>query len=118
MRILADECIDASTVSAFRAAGWEVTYVAEVAPGSPDGEVLDMAKRLKALLLTADKDFGEIVFRRREAPYGVLLVRLPGMDPNERARLAVRVVTRHADELFGNFSVLTGASLRVRRPFR
>jgi predicted nuclease of predicted toxin-antitoxin system len=64
VRWLADECVDASLVARLRAAGHDVVYVAEIAPATSDAEVVGLAQRDGRLLLTEDKDFGDLVFRR------------------------------------------------------
>ena len=63
MNLLADEGVDRQIVALLRQAGHDVLYIAELEPGIADQTVFDKANRLNALLITADKDFGELVFR-------------------------------------------------------
>ena len=63
MRWLADECVDAALVRRLRTAGHDVIYAAEVASGATDAQILRRANDEDRLLLTEDKDFGELVFR-------------------------------------------------------
>ena len=72
----ADECVDAALVSRLRAAGHDVFYAAELAPGSTDVELIQRAQTENRLLLTEDKDFGELVFRAGMLVPGVVLLRL------------------------------------------
>ena len=65
MNFLADESVDRPIVDSLRQRGHDVLYVAEMEPGISDDAVLDLANQEGALLLTADKDFGELVFRQR-----------------------------------------------------
>src|SRR6516165_3389021 len=76
MRWLADECVDAALVSQLRDAGQDILYVAEVASGATDAEVLRRARNDSRLLLTEDKDFGELLFRLKLAVSGLVLLRL------------------------------------------
>ena len=76
MRFVADENLDSQIVSAVRARGHEVLYVAEMAPGIKDDEVLRLARAESAVLITGDKDFGALVFARGLSHAGVVLVRL------------------------------------------
>mgnify|MGYP003976285159 CR=1 FL=1 len=62
---LPDECIDKRIVDNLRDKGYDMICVAELAPSIPDDEVLDLANEKSAILLTNDKDFGELVFRQR-----------------------------------------------------
>ena len=63
MNLLADESVDEQIVQRLRREGIDVSYVAEMEPGIPDELVLTRSNETDALLLTADKDFGELVFR-------------------------------------------------------
>lgn len=75
MKLVADESIEGPSVYALRKAGHEVLFIAEFSPGIEDSTVLEIASREDALLLTADKDFGELVFRNGQTHSGVLLIR-------------------------------------------
>jgi predicted nuclease of predicted toxin-antitoxin system len=76
VRWLADECVDAGLVARLRGAGHDVLYMAEVAPAQSDNEVLARAQHDNRLLLTEDKDFGDLVFRRGQPVPGVVLLRI------------------------------------------
>ena len=114
MKFVADEGMDAPVVHRLRHAGHDVWYVAEEAPGLADEAVLDAARRQQALLLTADKDFGELVFRLRRLTTGVVLVRLPGLGAARKATIVAQALEDHGQELPGNFTVIQPASIRVR----
>ena len=75
MRFLADESCDFAGVRARRADGHAVKAVGEVAAGASDEKVIATAIREGAVLLTADKDFGQLVFAERRATGGVIFIR-------------------------------------------
>jgi len=81
-------------VRGLRSAGHEVTYVAELAPGIADEAVLALARERNAVLVTADKDFGELVFARNLPHAGVILIRLHGLESIDKVN---RVVAEVAD---------------------
>lgn len=66
MNLLADEGVDRPIVEKLRREGHTVAYIAEMSPGIDDDTILDQANVNNALLLTLDKDFGELVFRCRD----------------------------------------------------
>jgi hypothetical protein len=74
--VVADESVLGFIVRALRSDGHVVEYIAETAPGIADPDVLDAANATEAVLLTADKDFGELVIRLRRLSHGVVLYRL------------------------------------------
>jgi predicted nuclease of predicted toxin-antitoxin system len=78
--------------------------------------VLARAAKSGRVLVTADKDFGELVYRLGRAHAGVVLLRLAGVPPEERAETASAVFRDRAADLPGNFTVVAPDAVRVRRP--
>ena len=114
VKLLADENIAASLVKALREDGIDVLYVAEIASGIKDDEVLNLARDGARLLLTEDKDFGELVFRMKRSPPGVLLLRLP-LSQRAQARGRVQAVLHlHGDRLSDHFTVVEPERVRFR----
>lgn len=115
MNLVADEGVDWPIVERLRADGHDVLYVAELLPGVPDDEVLDQANARDAVLLTADKDFGELIFRQRRLHGGVILLRLAGLTNVTKAMLVAEVCRERATERVGAFSVVAPDQVRIRR---
>jgi len=69
VKFLADEDVDKPIVERLRKDSHIVFYVIEMEPGISDDEVIQRANQESALLLTADKDFGELVFRQGRIVY-------------------------------------------------
>ena len=117
MNFLADENVDRQIVERLRQDGHAVTAVAEMAPGIADPAVLAAANASASVLLTADKDFGEIVFRQRRWSGGIILIRLAGLSPEAKALMVGSVVSNHAAELVEAFTVVTRRAVRIRRRY-
>ena len=66
MILLVDESVDRQVVDRLREDGHTVSYVAEMDPGISDDDVLSLANEKEAVLLTADRDFGELIFRQKK----------------------------------------------------
>jgi predicted nuclease of predicted toxin-antitoxin system len=115
MNLVADESVDRQIVERLRQEGHRVRYVAEMAPGIPDDAVLDSANRESAVLLTADKDFGELVFRQQRVTSGVVLFRLAGLSPERKAALVASAIRQRGRQLEGAFTVITPGMVRLRR---
>lgn len=118
MKFLADESIDAPVVEGLRRAGHSVAYIAEMIPGIEDETVLNLSKQTSALLLTADREFSEVVFRQRRIQAGIVLVRLPGESPAEKAVSAVDAVANHDAEFHQAFTVISPSVVRVRKTIK
>jgi len=115
MNIFADESVDRQIVERLRREQHKVDYVPEMAPGISDNEVLDWSNQKEALLITADKDFGDLVFRKKQSMCGILLIRLSGMPAAEKAERVAITVHRYGEEMLNRFSVLTKDALRIRK---
>lgn len=114
MRLITDENIWVSMTRAFRLAGHPVYSILESQPGIKDEEVLRLAFERNVLLVTADKGYGNMVFRQQLPTSGVLLLRLRELEDTERNNLALRVLEEFGDSLLGQFSVLTTRDLRSK----
>jgi len=115
MRLVADESIDGPIVARLRDEGHEIDYVAEMSPSVEDDFVLNLANRRPALLMTADKDFGELVFRLRSVSLGVVLVRLAGLSASLKAQITADALRLHGEEMIHAFSVISPGLVRIRR---
>jgi predicted nuclease of predicted toxin-antitoxin system len=114
MRILADESCDFSVVLALRAAGHDVVAVAEAAPTIEDSEVIERAVREVRVLLTEDKDFGQLVFAGARESSGVVLIRFPASARSALPALVLETIRHHGEQLAGSFVVLEPHRTRVR----
>jgi len=114
LKILADEGVDKAIVDRLRLDGNQVMYVAEMAPSISDDAVLDIANKESALLITSDKDFGELIFLQRRTAQGVLLLRLAGLSNLRKAEIVSLTVKEHANELIQSFTVVSPGMIRIR----
>ena len=114
MRFLADENVHRGIVSGLRAAGHDVAWVAESNPGALDEDVLALARVEDRVLLTFDRDFGElVVLRLRSAGPGVIYLRLPRTAVN-LALQRLGAVLASGDTLEGSLVVFAPARMRRR----
>ena len=115
MNLLADENIDRQIVARLRKDGHGMLYIAEIAPSVSDDEVLSKANSIQAVLITADKDFGELVYRLGRIHAGVVLLRLAGLSAESKADILSAALRGRGAEMADSFSVVTRASIRIRR---
>jgi predicted nuclease of predicted toxin-antitoxin system len=115
MNFVADENVDGQIVHVLRQDGHTVFYTAEFAAGISDAELLDSANASQAILITSDKDFGELVYRLKQTAHGVLLLRLFGLSADAKAQQVSAAIINHGADLPGSFSVLTPGAIRIRK---
>jgi predicted nuclease of predicted toxin-antitoxin system len=113
MRILADENFPRDAVLALRECGHDVTWVRSDAPGISDIEVLARAQGGNRVLITFDKDFGELAFRSGlPASSVIVLFRISATSPSYIARVAVAALESRADWT-GHFAVVEDDRIRM-----
>ncbi len=115
MRFVADEGLDNPIVELLRNNSYEVFYIKEEHPGIADEEVLKIANQRNAVLITTDKDFGELVYRLKQIHNGIILIRLSGMKSAEKAKIVTDAIIEHEKELEGAFTVINKTHIKIRK---
>ena len=92
----------------------DVSYVAETAAGAADREVLLIAQRENRLLLTEDKDFGDLVFRTRATVPGLVLLRLGQLQLSSKWERLESAIERFGEGLVGRYTVIEVSRFRSR----
>jgi predicted nuclease of predicted toxin-antitoxin system len=114
MKLLADENVESPIVQFLRADGHDVLYLPEVLSSSPDPAVLQRANLEERIVLTSDLDFGELVFHRRLAAAGIILMRLKTRNLDEKLALFQAHWEAASRQAPGHFVVITRTRIRVR----
>jgi predicted nuclease of predicted toxin-antitoxin system len=114
MHFLADENVSLLVVEQLRAAGFEVATVGLTKPGASDAEVLAMATGQGYVLITEDRDFGELVIRQQVQVQGVVLLELDRLSNAAEAGRVAAVVSANMDKLPGSLCVIEPARVRMR----
>ncbi len=117
MRLVADECIGPAIVRWLRSEGHEVISIFETARGSVDGDILGWAVHEGCVLLTADKDFGDLVYRDSHPHRGIVLLRLDDHTTRNTVRVLTELFMHYTDQIPDHFVVVTETNVRVSRTF-
>jgi len=115
VRFLVDESCDFAVVRALRSAGFDVVAVAEVVPRALDEAVIELAVLEDRIVLTEDKDFGQLVYGSGRPSSGVILLRFPGRARSSIPEAVLRVVNEQGARLAGAFTIVQPGRLRIRR---
>ena len=113
MKFVADESFDFPIVKALRDAGHDVYSIKEQSPRMDDDEILKTANESKRILLTCDKDFGELVFRLKLVSSGIILLRLPELSNQKKEEITLQCITQHGEILTSSFCVITSGKVRI-----
>lgn len=110
-----DENVGSSVADWLKKQRHNVSSVYEVCRGESDTFVLDKALVEERILLTNDKDFGEMVFRHKRPHSGVILLRLANEQPLKTIAAMRGLLERYSDQLAENYIVVTETAVRIVR---
>ena len=110
MLFLVDESVGKKFSDILRNSGKDALFVGDFLPEVDDESVLYFAYKHDRILITADKDFGELIFKLRKPSAGIILLRTPITDPEKRFEM----VKNALDKSEGKFIVVKEGQIRVR----
>ncbi len=111
---LADENIPLYVVKQLRKEGYKVISVTEEFAGSSDEKILELSSRNKWVIITFDKDFGELIYKQKSnKPYGIILMRVTPKSPEYILQLLKWLLLQTNISFEVNFVVLNKDKVRV-----
>ena len=113
MNFVADESCARPVIQALREAGHDVVAIAEIAKGATDDQVLERALKEKRVLITEDRDFGELIYARGRSSAGVILVRFPSRARRAKSATVIEAVSKLGSRLGDAFTVVEPGRLRI-----
>ena len=111
MKLLLDACVWGGAVETLETAGHDVVWAGEWSEDPGDAEILALAHAESRVLVTLDKDFGELVVVHQQPHSGVL--RLVNLPARQQAQVCLRVLDRFGEELGGG-AIVTAEPGRIR----
>lgn len=93
MKFITDENLGIKVPKYLKGLGFEVISAIEVALSKPDTDILRLANKENRILLTTDKDFGELVFKDKLVHSGVILLRLKDESVENKKKVLIRELT-------------------------
>lgn len=107
MKFLLDENIGKSLARFLTQLGHTALRVKVINPGINDFQVLSLSVEKKAILITEDKDFGELVFKHKQIHSGVVLLRLVDQTSENTKKALLFLLSKHRENLENKFIVIT-----------
>lgn len=114
MNVLVDVSAGRAVADTLTALGHDVVSVRDRDPKMIDADILTWAVAEQRLVVTMDKDFGELVYRSGLAHAGVLFLRLEDARTAEKAQVVTDIFTNYGSQLPGRFAVYQDGRLRIR----
>ena len=113
LKIIVDECVDFRIFKDGKFDGYDIIFISKEHSGITDLEVINLAEKESAIIITEDKDFGEWVFSHHRR-IGVIFLRFSSNDLNLIKISLFNVIQKHQNELVNYFTVISPNKLRMR----
>lgn len=117
MNFLADENLEYSIISYLREKNINILAVRDLMKGSTDTEIIEYALNNNRVIITNDKDFGELTFRLHKPNMGVILLRLPNLSSVEKMNLLISAIEKLGEDVANKFIVIEENTIRIRSLF-
>jgi predicted nuclease of predicted toxin-antitoxin system len=114
MRLVIDESVRGRALAGLEEDGHDLLRIRLIAPRLPDPEILTFARRNGAVVVTADRDFGELIFRLQHPEAGVVFLRLGTLPVAVKSAMLRAVVREHGLRLMNAFTVVGRTRTRIR----
>ncbi len=114
LKFLADESCDFAIVRCLRSASYDVEAISEIASGETDANIIKMALTSGRILITEDRDFGDLVYAHQKKHGGIILIRFPATARQGMAEAIRDLVQQKGPDLFGCFVVVNPSKIRIR----
>ena len=116
MKFLANEYFPIPSIKILRKTGIEVKSIIEDFQGISDRQVIEIAKQENLIILTFDKDYGELIFRLgAESPPSVVFFRHKGNNPEFAGNLLSNLIGENKIHLEKTFTVIEEHNIRQRQ---
>lgn len=111
MKLLLDTCVWGGAKSGLLSAGHDVVWAGDWSVDPGDAEILDRAHAEERVLVTLDKDFGELAIIRNLPHCGIM--RLVNISAVRQAPVCLFCLSRYGEELLAG-GIVTADETRVR----
>lgn len=112
IRFIADVNIEKVLIDYLIDNGYNIKWIPDYNRKMLDDELLELANREKRILITNDKDFGEITFLQRKLSIGIILIRVKGQKAEDKVKLFKKLLHNYSDKLLNHFTVITKEKIR------
>lgn len=95
--------------------GYDVKNVRDIDPKAKDSEILSLTVKDGRMVITMDKDFGELIYNSGKKHAGVLILRLEDANGEQKVEVVKKILHEYADKIENRFCVFQDGRLRIRK---
>ena len=112
IKFIGDVNVEKPIIDYLLANGYNTIWVPNLDCRMVDERLLELANRERRILITNDKDFGELTYRQKRVSTGIVLFRVKGQNSRDKVRLLQKLLLTHGNRLKGYFTVVTRKKIR------
>ncbi|RJQ21495.1 MAG: hypothetical protein C4560_03760 [Nitrospiraceae bacterium] len=111
-KFIADVNVERPIVDYLTENGYDVKWIPDYDCEILDEDLLRIANKEKRILITNDKDFGELIFLQKKLSTGIILIRIKGQRVKDKLRLLKKLLQHYSKKLVNHFVVITDKKIR------
>ncbi|MCD4746969.1 MAG: DUF5615 family PIN-like protein [Bacteroidales bacterium] len=115
MKFLVDVGVSNKVENYLQEHGYDIKTVRSIDPRMSDQEIIKLAANEGRMVITMDKDFGELVFHSLLDHCGIILLRLEDATGIEKLKIIKEILTKYSDKIKGHFCVYQKNKFRIRK---
>ena len=113
IKFLADVNIEKPLVDFLSKQGYDIKWIPDYDCEMPDEDLIQLANREKRILITNDKDFGDLIFLQKRMSAGTILFRVKGQNSQDKIKLMKKLLMGYKDKLLNHYMVITKLKIRI-----
>lgn len=94
---------------------YKVISIRDLNPEMQDEVIIELAVKEDAIIITMDKDFGELIYKENKTHKGILLLRLEDAVAEEKLAVLQNIFPIRLNNIKNNFAVFQNGILRIRQ---
>ena len=114
IKILADVNVEKAIVDFLREQDFDVIWIPDYNCKLSDEDLLKFANKDKRIIITNDKDFGELVYHQKKVKTGIILIRIKGQEVNKKLRSLKKLFRFYKNKIENHFIVISERRIRIR----
>ena len=112
IKFLADVNVEKPIIDFLRKRGYDVKWIPDYNCEIPDEDLLEITNTEKRVLITNDKDFGELIFLQKRLSKGIILIRVKSQSVKIKLKLVKNLLQNYSNKILNHFVVITDKKLR------
>lgn len=115
LKFLVDVGVGKNVEAWLRSQGFDAIALRDVDPRMSDQDAQELASKQGRIVITMDKDFGELVYRLQQKHVGILLLRMDDAQKEEKLAAIKTILSQFGDQINNSFTTYRNGKLRIRK---